>query len=145
MSKTQTKVAKEVAISELTDFLKIYKQKDFKRGKMTQEVIEEDFIDVIEAIEDGNLIFEKSKPVYNLRHPLFEKAEDKSLVVSQVNFRSRINEADKLLVMNGLNIEKERGTYILKTLSYITQLSMVEVKELHKDDFDVLNQICSVF
>jgi len=27
----------------------------------------------------------------------------------------------------------------------MTQLSMTEVKELETDDFDVLNQICSVF
>jgi hypothetical protein len=149
MSKTEDaskkKVAKNVAIEELTEFLKKYKSKEFRRGLMTHEKIEEDYIDVIEAIEDGNLIFEKGKPKYKLREPLFKDAEDKSLMVTDVNFRSRIKEADRALIMDGLDLEKKRGTYVLKTLSYITQLSMVEVKELEKEDFDVLNQICSVF
>jgi hypothetical protein len=138
-------LAKEIAIEELTAFLKIYKSKEFRRNQMSAEKIEEDYIDVIEAIEDGLLVFENNKPVYKLRHPLFENAEDKALVIKEVHFRSRIKEADKALVMNGLNLEKERGTYVLKTLSYITQLDMPSVKELEKEDFDVLNQICSVF
>ena len=141
----KTAVSKEMAIAELTEFLKIHKKKEFRRNKMSQEKIEEDYIDVIEAIEDGYLVFEKNKPVYKLRNPLFSGAEDQALVVSTVNFRSRIREADRALVMDGLNLEKQRGTYVLKTLSYITKLSMIEVKELEKDDFDVLNQICSVF
>ena len=138
-------VTTEVAIKELTEFLKKHKAKEFRRGKMTREVIEEDYIDVIEAIEDGHLVFDGTKPKYTLRDPLFKDAEDKSLIVNEVNFRSRIKEADRALVMDGLNLEKQRGTYVLKTLSYITQLSMVEIKKLEKEDFDVLNQICSVF
>ncbi len=141
----KTKVDFEVAINEVTVFLKKHMAKQFRRGKMTRDVIEEDYIDVIEAVQDGYLVFEKGKPVYTLRNPLFAKAENKDLTVKMVNFRSRIKEADRALVMDGLDLEKKRGTYVLKTLSYITQLSMTEVKELEKDDFDVLNQICSVF
>lgn len=140
------KVPTEVAIVELTNFLKKHKEKDFRRGKMTQDVIEEDYVDVIEAIEDGLLVFdEKSKPIYTLRNPLYATAEDKSLQKTEVTFRSRIKEADKNLLMDNLDIKKQMGTYTIKYISYITQLSMTEVKELETDDFDVLNQICSVF
>lgn len=140
------KVPTEVAIVELTNFLKKHKEKDFRRGKMTQDVIEEDYVDVIEAIEDGLLVFdEKSKPTYTLRNPLYATAEDKSLQKTEVTFRSRIKEADKNLLMDNLDIKKQMGTYTIKYISYITQLSMTEVKELETDDFDVLNQICSVF
>lgn len=140
------KVPTEVAIVELTNFLKKHKEKDFRRGKMTQDVIEEDYVDVIEAIEDGLLVFdEKSKPTYTLRNPLYATAEDKSLQKTEVTFRSRIKEADKNLLMDNLDMKKQMGTYTIKYISYITQLSMTEVKELETDDFDVLNQICSVF
>ena len=139
------KVATEVAVKELTEFLKKYKSKEFRRGKLSTEKISDDYIDAIEAIEDGLLVFKDNTPTYTLREPLFSKAEDKALVVKEVNFRTRIKEADRALIMDGLDLEKKRGTYVLKTLSYITQLSMVEIKELGKDDFDVLNQICSVF
>lgn len=140
------KVPTEVAIIDLTNFLKKHKSKEFRRGKMTQDVIEEDYVDVIEAIEDGLLVFdEKNKPTYTLRNPLYTNAEDKSLQKTEVTFRSRIKEADKNLLMDNLDIKKQMGTYTIKYISYITQLSMTEVKELETDDFDVLNQICSVF
>lgn len=140
------KVPTEVAIIDLTNFLKKHKSKEFRRGKMTQDVIEEDYVDVIEAIEDGLLVFdEKNKPTYTLRNPLYANAEDKSLQKTEVTFKSRIKEADKNLLMDNLDIKKQMGTYTIKYISYITQLSMTEVKELETDDFDVLNQICSVF
>jgi len=140
------KVPTEVAIKDLTEFLKKYKEKEFRRGKMTEDVIEEDYIDVIEAIEDGLLVFDdKMKPTYTLRRPLYGDAEDKSLTINEVTFRARIKESDKNMLMDGLDIKKQLGTYTIKYISFMTQLSMTEVKELEKDDFDVLNQICSVF
>jgi len=140
------KVPTEVAIVDLTNFLKKHKEKEFRRGKMTQEIIEEEYVDVIEAIEDGLLVFDdKNKPTYKLRNPLYANAEDKSLQKTEVTFRSRIKEADKNLLMDNLDMKKQMGTYTIKYISYITQLSMTEVKELETDDFDVLNQICSVF
>lgn len=139
-------VARDVVLKELTAFLKKHKKKEFRRGKVTPESIEEDYVDVIEALEDGLLVFdEKQKPTYTLRSPLFADAEDKKLIVKEVTFRSRIKEADKNLLMDNLDIKKQMGTYTLKYIAYITQLSMTEVKELDTDDFDVLNQICSVF
>lgn len=144
-NKTAAKIATEVALTELTSFLKIHLKKEFRRGKLPQEKIKEEYIDVIEAIEDGHLIFNGKKPEYTLREPLFKDAENKQNIVSKVTFRQRIKEADRALVMDGLDLEKQRGTYILKLLSYMTQLSLTEIKELEKEDFNVLNQICSVF
>lgn len=147
MSKKEanTVVTEEVAVKELMAFLKKYKPKDFKRGKLNEEIVREDYLDSIEAIEEGYLVFNGTTPKYTLRSPLFAKAEDKALVVTEVNFRTRIKESERALVMDGLDLEKKRGTYVLKTLSFISKLSMPEVRELEKDDFDLLNQICSVF
>lgn len=146
MKTAEKKVSREVAIKDLTNFLKKHKSKEFSRGKLTDDVIEEDYIDVIEAIEDGLLVFDdKAKPTYTLRNPLFATADDKSLQVTEVTFRSRIKESDKNMLMDNLDIKKQMGTYTIKYISFITQLSMTEVKELEKDDFEVLNQICSVF
>jgi len=33
----------------------------------------------------------------------------------------------------------------LRIIAYITMLQEVDIKELEKDDFDTLNQLCSVF
>jgi len=141
-----SKVDSEVALKELKEFLKKYKSKEIRRGTLTDEKIKEDYVDVLEAIEDGLLVFdEKSHPSYTLESPLFEDAENQDLIVRQVNFRSRVKAADKTLVMDGLDFEKQRGTYVVKLLSYITKLSITEVKQLGNEDFVVLNQLCSVF
>ncbi len=139
-------LSQEAALSELKKFLSKHKSKELRRGQLSDEKIKEDYVDVLEAIEDGFLVFdEKSNPVYTLQHPLFENSDNPDLVVKQVNFRTRIKAADKTLVMDGLDFEKQRGTYVIKLLSYITKLNMGEVKELENEDFLVLNQICSVF
>lgn len=136
----------EVAVAELTNFLKKHKSKEFRRGQLTEEKIKEDYVDVLEAIEDGLLVFdEKGNPEYTLEKPLFEDAENQDLVVKTIKFRSRVKAADKALVMDGLDFEKQRGTYVIKLLSYITMLSVAEVKQLENEDFVVLNQLCSVF
>lgn len=146
IEKKQNKVSTDVALKDLTSFLQKYKAKEFRRGTMTTDKIADDYIDVVEAIEDGLLTFDSNQsPVYELRHPLYANAEDKSLIKSEVKFRSRIKEADKNLLLDGLDIKKQLGTYTLKYISYITQLSLTEVKELDNEDFEVLNQICSVF
>ena len=140
------KVSNEIAVKEVTDFLRKHKEKEFKRGKMTEDVILEEYIDVIEAVEDGLITFDDhGKPVYTLKKPLYADAKDKSLVVDKVTFRARIKESDKNMLMDNLDVKKQMGTYTIKYISFMTQLSMTEVKELENDDFDVLNQICSVF
>lgn len=146
MSNLKKQVSQDVALKDLTEFLKKHKQKEFRRGLVSDESIKEDYIDVLEAIEDGLLVFDKHlKPVYTLRQALFQDAEDNSLKVTEINFRQRIRPADRNLLMDGLDVSKQIGTYTLKYISFITSLSMTEVKELEKDDFEVLNQICSVF
>ena len=143
MSKDK-KVATEVAMKDLTKFLKTHLPKEFKRGKMTEERIEEDYIDVLEAIEDGNLIFDEfGKPIYTLINPLKNVSDE--VIVSEVTFRARIKGADKTVLMNGIDPKKQLGDYMIKVISHMTQLAGNLVKKLDKEDFEVLNQICSVF
>ena len=143
-AKNEKQVATEVAMQELTVFLKKHLPKEFKRGKMTEEKIEEDYIDVLESIEDGNLVFdEHGKPVYTLTSPL--KNDEGQDSVTSVTFRARIKGADKTMLMNGIDPKKQLGDYMIKVISHMTQLTGNLVKKLEKEDFDVLNQICSVF
>jgi len=138
------KVAREVAINDLRAFLKIHLPKQFKRGKLTDEKIEDDYINVIDAIEDGDLIFDDhKKPIYTLVSPIRNNEGDIS--ISSINFRARIKGADKTVLMNGIDPNKQLGDYMIKVISYITQLESGLVKKLDKEDFEVLNQICSVF
>ncbi len=134
----------EVAIEEISKFLQIHLPKEFRRGKMTEEKIKEDYIDVIEAIEDGVLVFdEHNKPSYKLQNPI--KNENGEAVITEISFRARIKGADKTILMNGIDPKKQLGDYMIKVISYMTQLESALVKKLDKQDFEVLNQICSVF
>jgi len=113
---------------------------------MPDSKIYEDYEDMIEAVEDGLLIIDsKGKVEYTLRYPLFADKEDSSLAIKKVNIRGRIKAADKHVLMDGLEVQKKLGTYTLRIIAYITMLQEVDVKELEKDDFDTLNQLCSVF
>ena len=139
-------ISRDVAINEMKGFLGKYDKKGAKKKKHTDEYIEEEFETCLEAIESGNLVFNEHKtPSLTLFEPLYEKAENKALVVKSVTFKSRIKQAEKVLVMDGLNLEKQQGTYVLKVMSYMTQLSMTDIKELGSEDYEVINQICSVF
>lgn len=144
MSKKEV-ISREVAIKELTEFLKQHLKKEFRNGKtISSEKIEEDYPDVLYAMEDGNLVFVNGKPEYTLLYPLKnEQGEDS---ITKVSFRSRIKGADKTILINGIDPKKQLGDYMIKVISYITQIDSNElVKKLEKEDFEVLNQICSVF
>jgi len=137
------KVGREVAFKELKGFLNKHKAKEFRRGTLTDEKIEDDYIDVLEAIEDGLMIFKDNSPVYTLREPV--KSDNGNVVLDEVVFRTRIHPVDRTNVLNGINLEKEQGTYLLKTLSLATQLSVPMLSKLGKEDFEVLNQVSQVF
>jgi len=136
----------DVAVKDLTTFLKKHLAKDFRRGKITDEKIKEDYIDAIEAIEDGNLVVDENGNLkYTLYNPLFANSEDQSLVKKEITFKSRIKGATRTLLMNGLDPKKDLGTYMIAVMSHICDLSKTEVQLLEKEDYEVLNQICSVF
>lgn len=139
-------LSNEQAITDVTNFLKVHKEKEFRRNKLTQAVIEDDYEDVIEAVEDGLLVFEKGVAKYNLRHGLTDvHGEVTGEPGMLVTFKSRIRPGDKLNVLNGMNVEKQQGDHIKRQLALASQLNLGIIEKLHKEDFDVLMQIASVF
>lgn len=142
----KTKISTEVAFEEVKSYLQKHLKKEFRRGQMPDSKIKEEYIDLIEAVEDGLLVFDNSsKATYTLRDPLYTDKEDAGLQIKEVSVRNRIKAADKAILMDGLNVTKQLGTYSLKIIAYITQLDQKDVREIEKDDYDVLNQLCSVF
>jgi|GEM_PF-1724271 len=147
MSK-QKVLATEVALVELTKFVKKHKAKEFRRGKITEEQIPTEYIDILESLEDGNLEFDENlNPKYTLMDPVLptEKNADASLGLREITFKTRIKPTSLANIMQGIDVQKDSGTFSLKYMSYITGLSLIMIDKLSKDDYDVLNQICSVF
>ena len=140
------KVDSKVAFSEMKEYLKKHKKKDFRRGKISDDKIKEDYIDCIEAIEDGRLSFnEHGNAVYELIEPLYKDAANKALVKPTVNFRSRVKQIDRLNIMDNIDPEKKKGSYVKQLLCLGSRLSVTELELLEDDDYAVVEQICSVF
>jgi len=141
-----SKVNKEVAFKDVKSYLEKHLKKEFRRKQMPDSKIYDEYEDMIEAVEDGLLIIDsKGKVEYTLRYPLFTDKEDAGLAIKKVNIRGRIKAADKHLLMDGLDVQKKLGTYTLKIIAYITEVQLADVKQLEKEDFDTINQLCSVF
>lgn len=138
------KVDEKVAIETFTKFLKKFKAKELRRGEISEVDIKDDYIDAIESIQDGFLIFDdKDHPSLTLRKPL--TTGDDETAVKEVTFRTRIRPSDKANIMSGLEVQKDVGKFSLRYAAYITQLSIKELDLLDRDDYDTIQQVCSVF
>ncbi|WP_299529051.1 hypothetical protein [Ulvibacterium sp.] len=138
-------VSEEMAIDELSVFLKKYKKREFRKGQMTNDRILDEYPNIIDAIMDGFLVFEDAGPKLTLREPIETETKDKELGVYNVAFRTRVKPSDQARIMDGINIQTQQAKYVLKFLSYVTGLSSGEIDKLGKEDYDTINQLCSVF
>lgn len=142
----QMVVATEVAVQDVISFLKAKKPKKERRGELEISKVKEEYIDLIEYVEDGLVTFDSDNhPTLTLRVPLYSEHKDDQMHQKTVSFRKRVKAADQTRVMNGVDTEKKKGDYVLKLIGFLCQLSNTDIEQLEKDDFDVINQICSVF
>lgn len=145
MKKTN-KVATEVAINEVKSFMEKYNPKLFRREKNPIDKIKKDYPDVIEAVEDGLLIFdEKKSPKLTLREPLVSEDGNDSLATKEVTFRTRVKPSAKADLQSGLHPIEDLGKYQLRFIGYITQLSNGEIDAISPEDYDTISQLTSVF
>ena len=139
-------VSTDVAVNDVISFLKAKNPRLERRNKLGVESVKEEYIDVIEYVEDGLITFDDNfHPTLTLRKPLFEGMSNDENVIHKINFRNRVKAGDKTRVMNGVDVDKKKGDYILRLVAFICGLSYTEVGELEGSDFDVINQIVSVF
>lgn len=142
----KNKISEDVALAELKGFLNKYKAKEIRRGQLKDDKIKEEYIDVLEAIQDGYMVFdEKHTPTYTLRHPLTTESGDKDLAVTEIKFKSRVKPTVKADLMDGLKVETQLGKFQIRYIGYIADLSRGEIDKLDPDDYDVIMQIASVF
>jgi hypothetical protein len=135
-----TAVSKEVALDELEKFVNFYSKKPFPKNKL-----EETYPDVLDGIMDGYLSFdEKQVPTYKLRFPI--KTEDGTTVVlSEVNFKTRIKPSTKADLAKGLHPQNEVYAIQLNMLSYFIDQSIAMIDKLHVYDYDTVSQVAAVF
>lgn len=146
MSKIEQKIPSDVAFEDVKKFVEKHNAREFKRGNITDESIKNDYIDIIEAVEEGNLTFDDDLiATYKLIVPLYKEADNPALIKDTVKFRTRIKQFDKVKMMDGIDPEKEKGKFMLRLVALGSGLSLTDLKKLEDQDYITINQICSVF
>lgn len=138
-------LSEELAVKELTAFLKKYKKREFRKGQITDDKILDDYPNVIDALMDGLLVFGNEVPKLTLREPIEVENKDKDLGVYEVGFKTRIKPSDQARIMDGINMQTQSAKFVLKYVAHITGLTQGEIDNLGKEDYETINQICSVF
>ena len=139
-------VSEQQAFTEFKEFLSKYKKKELRRGELTDDMIKEEYRDVLEALESGHLVLASGKPpVYSLQEPLVTEENSGALNIEKIEFRTRIRPSEKAAVMSGLNVEKDVGKFALRYLAFVTQQPQAILDLLDTIDYDVCNQLASVF
>ena len=136
----KTVISKEIALDELEIFIGKFVKKPCTKGEL-----EDTYPDVLEAIMDGFLSFKEDEvpPVLRLKNPIKNDAGEVSL--SEINFRTRIKPTTLADLAKGLHPQKEVFTLQLRMTAYIIDQPVAMLDKLSRYDYDVINQVSSVF
>ncbi len=134
-----TAVSKEVALDELAVFVN-----KFVKKPVPQNELEEVYPDVLDAIIEGYLSFDsEGLPKLKLKFPVLD--ENKSPVLSEITFRTRIKPTTLANLAKGLHPQKEVFQLQLNMTSYIIDQSVAMLDKFERYDYDVISQVSSVF
>lgn len=142
MNKKATKdaLSKEVAIKEVRSFLERFN----RRKNFTDDKIEEDYPDLLEAVQLGLVVFDDKKmPTFTLESPV--KNDEGEVVVKDVTFKTRIKPSTKADLAHGIDLRKDAAKYSLNVISYIVDQPRAMLDKFEPFDYDVIQQVSSVF
>ena len=134
-----TKVSKEVALTELETFVNKFVKKPVPLNEL-----EETYPDILQGIMDGLVTFgEDGVPIYTLKFPI--KTDEGDVFLSVINFKTRIKPTTLADLAKGLHPQKEVFMLQLKMTSYIISQSIGMLDKFDRYDYDVINNISAVF
>lgn len=136
-----TVVSKDVALDELELFINKWVKRPVSKNKL-----EKTYPDVLDAIMDGFLSFEEATgmPKYKLKYPI--KNDDGNISMSEINdFKTRIKPSALASLAKGLHPSEEVFQLQLNMTAYILNQPVAMIDKFERYDYDVLNQIASVF
>lgn len=132
-------VSKDVALEDLENFINHYSKKPCDKTTLSDS-----YPDALDAIMDGYLSFDENQvPKLKLKHPV--KAEDNSIALSELDFKTRIKPTTKADLGKGLDIGKDVLTYQLRAIAYIIGQPVAMLDKLSPFDYDVVSQVSAVF
>jgi len=139
----KTVIEKEVAIVELGNLVNKYVKKHV-RTPATNDDLEKGYPDVLDAIMDGFLSFDKDGlPVYKLSSPI--KNDSGDVTLSELTFKTRIKPLTLADLAKGLNPQTEVFTLQLRMTAYIIGEPLSMLDKFSAYDYDVISQVGSIF
>jgi hypothetical protein len=134
----ENQISEEVAISELSEFIK-----HFTRKKLGSEELQEQFPDVIEAVMQGVLVLDKESPKLELIEEI--TGEGGSSFLKSVNFKTRLLPSDQRKMANGVDLKKDGLLYAHKCMAHIISQPIAILDKLSKVDYKAIEQLSSLF
>src|SRR6184192_1122159 len=95
------KVAEDVALQEVTEFVEFYAM-----NEQTEQDIRENYPQIIQAVRLGLLCLTDESASFSLKDPI--KTESGSIALGDVQFKTRIPFSEIKKLSLGLNITKDR-------------------------------------
>jgi uncharacterized UPF0160 family protein len=133
------KVAEEVALKQLQQFVNKYTYNEVEFAKL-----QEDYPQALKAIQKGLLVFDDQLvPTYSLAFPIETEIVENS--IKTVQFKTRIKPRTLANITKGIEVSKNQMAFTLKCLAYLSGLSEGELDLLEKFDYKAIEQVSTVF
>jgi hypothetical protein len=135
----KTVISKEVALEELESFVN-----KFVKKPVALDTLEETYPDILEGIMDGLVSFDEAGlPVLKLKNPI--KSDTGDIFLSQISFKTRIKPTSLASIAKGIDLKTDALTLQLRMVSYIIDQPVQMLDKFERYDYDVINQISTVF
>lgn len=135
----KTVISKEVALKELESFVN-----KFIKKPLSLDAIEETYPDILEGIIEGFVSFDESGlPLLKLKEPI--KSDTGDVVLSEISFKTRIKPTSLASIAKGIDLKTDALTLQLRMVSYIIDQPIAMLDKFERYDYDVINQISTVF
>lgn len=132
-------ISRDVGIVDVENFVNTFAKKAIKTSD-----VEEKYLDILEAVEDGLLTFNESYvPKLTLKTPI--KNTDGEVSLSEINFKTRIKPTDLANIGKGLNLATDTLNMQLRMVANICGQPIAFLDLLSKYDYDVVSSVASVF
>lgn len=139
MSK-KTVISKEVALTEIDKLIN-----KFVKKPVEFDEIEETYPDILDAIMDGYLSFNKETgvPILKLKDPI--KNSEGTVTLSEVTFKTRIKPTVLRSLAKGIDLKKDPMGLQLKMVAHITDQTENMIDNYEVYDLDVIQQVSAIF
>lgn len=133
-------ISEEIALHELSGFIKKWVKKPVSDDKLSEE-----YPDILEAIQSGNLVIdsETKEPTFTLYSPI--KNDTGEVSKSVVTFKTRIKPTTKADLAEGLDLKRQVARYSLVVIAHIIGVTVKELDKFESEDYDVIQQLSTVF